>query len=86
MGTGRRSYRVLRGGSWNNNDNNNRCANRNNNNPNNWNNNNGFRLVRSGGKSADARARAFRKGVTSGPFPRSGSSRRQIQQVRPGGW
>ncbi len=64
-----RGYRVLRGGSWNNNDNNNRCANRNNNNPNNWNNNNGFRLVRSGGKSADARARAFRKG-------RPGSARR----------
>ena len=40
------SYRVLRGGSFNNNDNNCRSANRNNNNPDNTNNNNGFRVVR----------------------------------------
>jgi len=40
------SYRVLRGGSWNNNDNNLRCSNRNNNNPSNANNNNGFRVAR----------------------------------------
>ncbi|MFC1736715.1 SUMF1/EgtB/PvdO family nonheme iron enzyme [Candidatus Hydrogenedentota bacterium] len=38
------SYRVLRGGSWNNNHNNLRSANRNRNNPTNTNNNNGFRV------------------------------------------
>ena len=41
------SYRLKRGGSWNNNATNCRTANRNNNNPNNRNNNLGFRLVRS---------------------------------------
>ena len=41
------SYRVLRGGSWNNNANNCRSANRNRNNPRNTNNNNGFRVCRS---------------------------------------
>ena len=41
------SYRVLRGGSWNNNPNNLRAANRNRNSPDNRNNNNGFRLARS---------------------------------------
>ncbi|MBF0548139.1 MAG: SUMF1/EgtB/PvdO family nonheme iron enzyme [Candidatus Riflebacteria bacterium] len=40
------SYRVLRGGSWNNNNDNLRSANRDNNNPNNRNNNNGFRVCR----------------------------------------
>lgn len=39
------SYRVLRGGSWNNNARNCRVANRNNNTPGNRNNNNGFRVV-----------------------------------------
>ena len=39
------TYRVLRGGSWNNNAQNCRTANRNNNTPSNRNNNNGFRLV-----------------------------------------
>ena len=36
------SFRVLRGGSWNNNENNLRSSNRNNNNPDNENNNIGF--------------------------------------------
>ncbi|HOC70458.1 MAG TPA: SUMF1/EgtB/PvdO family nonheme iron enzyme [Candidatus Hydrogenedentes bacterium] len=40
-----RTYRVLRGGSWNNNNRNLRSANRNRNNPDNRNNNNGFRVV-----------------------------------------
>ena len=40
------TYRVLRGGSWNNNDNNCRVANRNRNNPDNRNNKNGFRVCR----------------------------------------
>ena len=38
------SYRVVRGGSWNNNPRNCRSANRNRNNPANTNNNNGFRV------------------------------------------
>ncbi|MBI5527566.1 MAG: SUMF1/EgtB/PvdO family nonheme iron enzyme [Deltaproteobacteria bacterium] len=42
-----RTYRVLRGGSWNNNNTQNlRASNRNNNNPTNRNNNNGFRCSR----------------------------------------
>ncbi len=40
------SYRVLRGGSWNNNTTNLRAAYRNNNNPTNRNNNNGFRCAK----------------------------------------
>ncbi len=42
----KKTYRVNRGGSWNNNDSNCRVANRNNNNANNRNNNLGFRLAR----------------------------------------
>ena len=41
------SYRVNRGGSWNNNARNIRCANRNRNTPDNRNNNLGFRVARS---------------------------------------
>ncbi len=39
------TYRVIRGGNWNNNENNCRVSNRNNNNPTNRNNNIGFRLA-----------------------------------------
>jgi len=47
MGCRVTTYRVLRGGSWNNNNTNNlRVANRNNNNPDNENNNIGFRCAR----------------------------------------
>jgi hypothetical protein len=46
MGPGRKTYRVVRGGSWNNdNENNFRCAYRNNNRPDNRNDNNGFRVA-----------------------------------------
>ena len=45
------SYRVIRGGNWNNNAENCTVANRNNNNPENRNNNNGFRVALSSGLS-----------------------------------
>ncbi|MCX7421546.1 MAG: SUMF1/EgtB/PvdO family nonheme iron enzyme [Planctomycetia bacterium] len=54
---GRRSNRVLRGGSWNNNSRNTRSANRNRNTPDNRNNNNGFRVVCVSGPSTPRAAR-----------------------------
>jgi formylglycine-generating enzyme required for sulfatase activity len=49
------TYRVLRGGSWNNNARNSRVSNRNNNTPGNRNNNNGFRLVSPSSQGMDVR-------------------------------
>jgi len=70
------TYRVLRGGSWNNNSNNLRASNRNNNTPDNINNNIGFRVASTQVEFWSVRHRRARTSLR-GPFCEDHASSRR---------
>ena len=71
------SYRVIRGGSWNNNARNCRSANRNRNTPENRNNNLGFRVLRSPiGSAAGGGAKPVKPSGSVGPSGANGAATR----------